>query len=70
MWTVKSFDPRQREILQLIAEGHSTKGMIVPLNMKVKTVEVYRAQLMKRFDIHDTAGLVHYAIRHGLAARE
>jgi DNA-binding NarL/FixJ family response regulator len=62
--------PRQREILQLIAEGHSTKGIAALLNMKVKTVEVHRAQLMKRLDIHDTAGLVRYAIRHGLAALE
>jgi len=60
--------PRQREILQLVAEGHSTKGIAGLLKMKVKTVEVHRAQLMKRLDIHDTAGLVRYAIRHRLAA--
>ncbi|MBM4258569.1 MAG: response regulator transcription factor [Deltaproteobacteria bacterium] len=62
--------PRQREILQLIAEGNSTKGIAALLKMKIKTVEVHRAQLMKRLDIHDTAGLVRYAIRHGLAALE
>ncbi|MGE0824073.1 MAG: response regulator [Candidatus Binatia bacterium] len=58
--------PRQREILQLVAEGRSTKNIANLLKMKVKTVEVHRTQLMKRLDIHNTAGLVRYAIRHGI----
>lgn len=59
--------PRQREILQLIAEGKSTKEIARGLNISVKTVETHRAQLMERLDIHDIAGLVRYAIRVGLA---
>jgi DNA-binding NarL/FixJ family response regulator len=58
--------PRQREILQLIAEGQTTKEIARILNLSVKTVETYRTQLMERLDIHDIAGLVRYAIRVGL----
>jgi DNA-binding NarL/FixJ family response regulator len=58
--------PRQREILTLIAEGHSTKEIARRLNISVKTVESHRAQLMERLDIHDVAGLVRYAIKKGL----
>lgn len=58
--------PRQREVLQLIAEGHSTKKIAQILGISVKTVESHRIQLMERLDIHDIAGLVRYAIRAGL----
>lgn len=58
--------PRQREILQLIAEGQSTKEIADTLKISVKTVEMHRAQLMERLQIHDVAGLVRYAIRIGL----
>ncbi len=57
---------RQREILQLIAEGHSTKDIAGRLNLSVKTIETHRAQVMKRLQIHDVAGLVRFAIRKGL----
>ena len=57
---------RQREILQLIAEGKSTKEMAYLLSVSVKTVETHRSQLMDRLDIHDIAGLVRYALRAGL----
>jgi DNA-binding NarL/FixJ family response regulator len=57
---------RHREILQLIAEGHSTKEIAAKLNISVKTVESHRAQLMERLKIHDVPGLVRYAIRIGL----
>lgn len=57
---------RQREILQLIAEGNSTKQIAQKLGVSVKTVETHRAQLMSRLDIHDIAGLVRYAMRVGL----
>ncbi len=57
---------RQREVLQLIAEGCSTKEIAQRLNVSVKTADVHRTQLMKRLDIHDIAGLVRYAIRVGL----
>lgn len=62
--------PRQREILQLIAEGLSTKEIAHRLGVSVKTVETHRAQLMDRLDIHDVAGLVKYAIRVGLVNPE
>lgn len=62
--------PRQREVLQLIAEGHATQEIARMLNISVKTVETHRAQLMKRLDIHDIAGLVRYAIRVGLVPLE
>lgn len=57
---------RQREILQLIAEGKSTKEIAFQLNVSVKTVETHRAALMERLGIRDIAGLVLYAVRHGL----
>ena len=58
--------PRQREILQLIAEGKSTRDIAETLHLSVKTVETHRAQLMDRLDIHDVAGLIRYALRKGL----
>ncbi|HKY30202.1 MAG TPA: response regulator transcription factor [Pyrinomonadaceae bacterium] len=58
--------PRQREVLTLISQGHSTKDIARILNISVKTVETHRAQLMERLDIHDVAGLVRYAIRTGM----
>ena len=60
--------PRQRQVLQLIAEGHSTKEIAFRLELSVKTVETHRAQLMERLQIRDIAGLVKYAIRSGLAS--
>jgi DNA-binding NarL/FixJ family response regulator len=59
---------RQREILQLIAEGHTTKDIAQRLNLSVSTVETHRTELMQRLDIHDVAGLVRYAIRTGLVS--
>ena len=58
--------PRQREILQLIAEGRTTKEIAQVLGISVKTVETHRARLMEELDIHDVAGLVRYAIQVGL----
>ena len=58
--------PRQREVLQLIAEGKTTKEIAQILQISVKTVEMHRTQLMDRLDIRDIAGLVRYAIRAGL----
>jgi DNA-binding NarL/FixJ family response regulator len=57
---------RQREILQLVAEGHSTKAIAQRLTLSVKTVETHRADIMDRLDIHDVPGLVKFAIRTGL----
>ena len=61
---------RQREILQLIAEGKNTKEIAAELNISIKTVESHRLQLMDRLDIHDIPGLVRYAIRNGLVSAE
>jgi len=58
--------PRQREILQLVTEGRTTKEIAVRLDLSIKTVETHRAQLMERLNIHDVAGLVKFAIRAGL----
>lgn len=57
---------RQKEILQLIAEGMTTKEIAVRLNVSVKTVDTHRSQLMDRLDIHDVAGLVRFAMANGL----
>ena len=62
--------PRQREILQLIAEGQTTKDIARRLNLSIKTVDTHRTQLMDRLGIHDIAGLVRYAIRTGLASAD
>lgn len=62
----KALTPRQREILQLIAEGRSTREIAERLHLSVKTVEAHRAQIMDRLDIRDVAGLTRYAIRIGL----
>jgi DNA-binding NarL/FixJ family response regulator len=62
--------PRQREILQLIAEGRTTPEIAHLLQVSVKTVDTHRTQLMDRLDIHDIAGLVRYAIRVGLITAE
>jgi len=67
---IERLTPRQREILQLIAERHSTKEIATLLEISVKTVETHRAQLMARLGIHDVPGLVRFAIKAGLASLE
>jgi DNA-binding NarL/FixJ family response regulator len=57
---------RERQVLQLVGEGKSTKDIAVHLGISVKTAESHRARLMKKLDIHETASLVRYAIRRGL----
>jgi DNA-binding NarL/FixJ family response regulator len=61
---------RQREILQLIAEGKNAKAIAADLDVSIKTVESHRLQLMDRLNIHDVPGLVRYAIRNGLVSAE
>ncbi len=61
---------RQREILQLVAEGKNTKEIAGILDISVKTVEAHRLQLMARLGIHDVPGLVRYAVRSGLVSAE
>ena len=70
--SVSSLDqltPRQREILQLLAEGRSTRDIAALLSVSVKTVETHRARLMERLDIRDIPGLDRIAIREGLISR-
>ncbi len=62
--------PRQREILQLIAEGKNTKEIAFVLGISVKTVETHRSMLMERLRIRDIPGLVRYAMRIGLVEGE
>ena len=57
---------RQREVLQLIAEGLTNKGIAQQLSISVKTVETHRAHIMNKLNIHDQAGLTRFAIRHGI----
>lgn len=58
--------PRERQVLQLIAESKTTKEVAGVLNISVKTAETHRTHIMEKLDIHETAGLVRYAIRRGL----
>jgi DNA-binding NarL/FixJ family response regulator len=67
---LEQLTPRQREILQLVAEGKSTKEIAYDLDIGIKTVESHRLQLMDRLNIHDVPGLVRYAIRSGLVSAE
>ncbi|HET6593637.1 MAG TPA: two-component regulator propeller domain-containing protein [Xanthomonadales bacterium] len=60
--------PRQKEVLQLVAEGHATKEIAERLGVSVKTVEAHRANLMDRLEIRDVPGLVRLAIRSGLVS--
>lgn len=67
------FEPltaRQREILQLVAEGRTTRQIAERLHISVKTVETHRTQIMARLNVHDVAGLTRYAIGIGLVAPE
>ena len=62
--------PRQREVLQLLAEGWSTKQMAVRLHVSVKTIETHRKQIMDELDIHSVAELTKFAVREGLTSLE
>jgi DNA-binding NarL/FixJ family response regulator len=62
--------PRQREVLQLVAEGHSSKDIAQQLGLSYRTIETHRNQLMKRLDIHDLTGLVRFAVRVGIVENE
>ena len=65
-----SLTERQQEVLQHVAKGKNTKEIAYRLKLSVKTIESHRAQLMKRLNIHDVAGLVRYAIRAGIIKPE
>jgi DNA-binding NarL/FixJ family response regulator len=61
---------RQREVLQLVAEGRTVKEIAAALNISPKTVEFHKSQLMDQLDLHTTAELTKYALTHGLIASE
>ena len=61
-----SLSEREREIFQLIAEGHSNKEMAELLSLSVSTVETHRAHIMEKLDVHSTAEIVLYAVRKGV----
>ena len=62
--------PREREVLQLLAEGNSTKQIALSLEVSVKTVETYRSRLMEKLDLRSVAELTKYAVREGLTFLE
>jgi DNA-binding NarL/FixJ family response regulator len=61
---------RQREVLQLVAEGRTVKEIAAVLNISPKTVEFHKSHLMEQLDLHTTAELTKYALTHGLIASE
>jgi DNA-binding NarL/FixJ family response regulator len=63
---VSPLTARERQVLQLVGEGKSTKEVATVLGISVKTAESHRTRLMRKLDIHETASLVRYAIRQGL----
>jgi DNA-binding NarL/FixJ family response regulator len=67
---LKRLTRRQRETLELMAQGFGTRAIAERLNVSVKTVEFHRAELMNRLEIHDVPGLVRFAIRAGLVSSE
>lgn len=60
--------PREREVLQLVAEGLPTKAVAARLGLSIKTIETYRQQIMDKLDLHSVAELTKYAIREGLTS--
>lgn len=65
---VTALTPRQREVLQLIAEGKGTKDIATLLNISVKTVEFHKSRIMDELDLHSTAELTKYAVAEGLVS--
>jgi DNA-binding NarL/FixJ family response regulator len=61
---------RERQVLQMLAEGSSTAQIAEQLSLSHKTVETYRARLMEKLDIHDFASLIKFAIQHGVTSLE
>jgi DNA-binding NarL/FixJ family response regulator len=64
---VASLTPRQREVLQLLAEGRSAKEIATILSISVRTVEFHKYQMMEALSVRTNADLIHFAIKHGLA---
>lgn len=66
----EALTPRQREVLQLVAEGQTVKEIAATLDISPKTVEFHKTQIMEQLDLHTTAELTRYALAHGLIAPE
>ena len=64
--SIPDLTPRETEVLQLIAEGYSTKQIADKLYLSARTVDFHRANISQKLGVHDIAGLTKYAIRHGL----
>jgi len=62
--------PRQREVLQLLAEGKSPKDIAALLNLSIKTVEFHKTRLMEQLDLHSTVALAKFAIAEGLVSAD
>jgi len=62
--------PREREVLQLIAEGHSNRSISELLGLSIKTVDGHRTRVMNKLDLHDATALTRFAIRHGLVSAD
>jgi DNA-binding NarL/FixJ family response regulator len=58
--------PREREVIQLVAEGKTTKEVASALSLSVKTAETHRTNLMRKLDLHSVAALTLYAVRNGI----
>ena len=67
---LQALSPRQVEVLRMVAEGKSTKEIARLLELSPKTVDIHRAQVMQRLDIHDVAGLTRFAVRVGLVGTD
>jgi DNA-binding NarL/FixJ family response regulator len=67
---VDRLSSRERQVLQMLAEGRSVVEIAAKLSLSPKTVETYRARMMDKLDIHDLASLVKFAIQHGIASFE
>jgi DNA-binding NarL/FixJ family response regulator len=63
---IASLTPRQREVLQLLAEGRSAKQIASGLSISVRTVEFHKYQMMETLDLHTNADLIHFALKNGL----
>ena len=64
----RPFTFRQREVLQLLAEGRTAKDIALRLKISTRTVEFHKAQLMEQLNLHTTADLIKYALTHGFIA--
>lgn len=67
---IEALNPRERDILRLVAEGRTNAQIGTTLGLSTRTVETYRLRLMEKLNIHDVAALVKFALRHGITALE